>query len=319
MSMYAQKRVDFNGFLWKLPYPSSTPSMHTEDIDALHAIQNESFYSASFCHVHQSSESLLCIKVYPLFGTSYGLGITGMGFASTQGEERLWGSAHNAASLAFFLGDNEKLVSIRVDKPDSGILDSRVHHLQSSSRLHCFGVLPATTVVSSSSPFIMATRFFFQTPFEYQSYTRGGYLTSISPKKRYQSVQVSIDPSTSLYYSRAGQVTGLLFRSANDLGHPDVLGQWTGADPTYVFEENEEITGFETILRENVGSQCVPIAGITMVTSCRQIKWGGKVAGENILELSPISQYNGKSKIETVFWEFNADFVRIFVKFCSDD
>src|ERR1700710_2655539 len=72
----------------------------------------------------------------------------------------------------------------------------------------------------------------------------GQYQSRLRFRKRYQSVQASVNPIASKH-RRAGQVTGLLLRSSDDQGYPDLPGQYTGPGNSYDLEEGEQIVDLE--------------------------------------------------------------------------
>ena len=141
----------------------------------------------------------------------------------------------------------------------------------------------------------------------------GQYQSRILLGKKYQSVEASINPAISKY-RRAGQVTGLLFRSSDDPSHPDVLGQWTGAGTVYNLNEGEqimdlEVTTAEPLCKQKARSGLSQVEGVTIVTNRRRIKWNPGTTG--VWELDPPSVDQCKKNITEVLWEFNAIFDRV--------
>ncbi|KAJ8071256.1 hypothetical protein OCU04_001591 [Sclerotinia nivalis] len=141
----------------------------------------------------------------------------------------------------------------------------------------------------------------------------GQYQSRVPLGKKYLSVQASINPTMSKY-RRAGQVTGLLFRSNNDPSHPDLLGQWTGAGTTYNLEEGEQIVDLEVttvkpICKQMSRSCLSQVEGITIMTNRRMIKWGPSMWEGCEQELQGVYHY--KSVMAEAIWEFNAMFDRV--------
>jgi hypothetical protein len=124
--MDAQKQDSLDGILWTPPCPSPAPVIHEDDIAALYKMQSQSFSPASFHCVDPEKGSLAMIKVYSPLGSS--AGITGIGFVYHTGTESLWGSADDAASLAFFLDQAERLARITVYKINSLVCHLQVSH-----------------------------------------------------------------------------------------------------------------------------------------------------------------------------------------------
>ena len=124
----------------------------------------------------------------------------------------------------------------------------------------------------------------------------GQYLSRIIIGKKYKSVQASFNPATSKY-RRAGQVTGLLFRSSDDPGHPDLLGQWIGTGTAYDFEEDERITDLEfstaaPICKQRARPGLSQIQGITIVTNRRRLEWSS--GASMVWELESLGLENSK-------------------------
>jgi hypothetical protein len=133
----------------------------------------------------------------------------------------------------------------------------------------------------------------------------GEHRSWLQLKRRYRSVQVSINPATSTKHRRANQVTGLLFRSGD--GRPDLLGQWTGAGDTCVLEEDEQILALEFTTRKP-GLAARPglsqVEGISLVTNLKRVNWGPsrprELAGKG----------HSQQRIVEITWDFNAIFDR---------
>src|SRR3954453_18202469 len=105
--------------------------------------------------------------------------------------------------------------------------------------------------------------------------THGEHRSCLELGKKYRSVQVSINPITSTKYRRAGQVTGLLFRSGDS--RPKLLGQWTGAGNTCVLEEDEQILALEfTTCKPRLVARpgLSQVEGVTLVTNLKRVDWG---------------------------------------------
>ncbi|CAD6443495.1 cc809fd8-7ac7-4113-8ffe-9b05e6c1daf7 [Sclerotinia trifoliorum] len=186
ISMDVERQDKFDGISWKHPHLSTAPSIHQDDVAALYRLQSTSFALASTHFIDQGKRILVAIKVYSPLGCS--AGITGIGFVYDTGTETVWGSTHDAASLAFFLDVQERLIKITVYKVDSLVcqlqfttnigrtsnvypplsIDAIVSHERMGykvldggyiigfcgcfmgplSELHCFGVVPTTSVTS---------------------------------------------------------------------------------------------------------------------------------------------------------------------------
>ena len=130
-------------------------------------------------------------------------------------------------------------------------------------------------------------------------------------EKRHHSVQASINPTDS-NYRRAGQVTGLLFRSFDDIAHPDLIGQWTGAGPVYNFDEAERILDLVVMTTAKprrkvmVRSALSQVVSIMVVTNARKIHLGPRTA-----DVCDQLMSRSENSIREVFWDFNAMFDRL--------
>jgi hypothetical protein len=132
-------------------------------------------------------------------------------------------------------------------------------------------------------------------------------------QKKYQSIQASINPIASKY-RRAGQVTGLIFRSRDDISHPDLLGQWTGSGETYYLDEGEQILDLEVTMttpRRKLPARpgLSQVEHICLVTNLRRISWDLgtiQICNEELFEMD-----QSKHGITEVLWDFNAIFDRV--------
>jgi hypothetical protein len=129
--------------------------------------------------------------------------------------------------------------------------------------------------------------------------------------KKYRSIQASVNPVASKY-RRAGQVTGLLFRSSEDEGHPDLLGQYTGVGGSCDLEQGEQIvdlrvTTIKPIRKERSRLALSQVEGIIILTNRRRISWSSMAMGACEQELEGTNQH----KITEATWEFNAMFDRV--------
>jgi hypothetical protein len=130
-------------------------------------------------------------------------------------------------------------------------------------------------------------------------------------EKGYCSIQASLSPAASNYRC-ANQVTGLLFRSGDNIAHPDLLGQWTGAGPVYDLGEAEQILDLVVMTtkpRRNVMARPAlsQVVSITVVTNVRKIHLGPKTADACNQTLMSRSEH----RITEVLWDFNAMFDRL--------
>ncbi|KAF8847836.1 hypothetical protein BDZ45DRAFT_811261 [Acephala macrosclerotiorum] len=112
-----------DGLLWTSAYPSSRPYLHEKDISSLRNFQQDSFAPASSIYIDPQNGRLVAIAVFSSLGRR--AGITGIKLIYDTGMDQSWGSADDAASLAFFLGHTERLVRIRSYK-----MGSLVCHLE---------------------------------------------------------------------------------------------------------------------------------------------------------------------------------------------
>jgi hypothetical protein len=140
----------------------------------------------------------------------------------------------------------------------------------------------------------------------------GQFQSRVLLRRRYQSVQASINPVT-LKYRRAGQVTGLLFRSGDDPNHPDVLGQWTGPGAVYDLDEDEQIVDLELTTakptcRQRARPGLLQIVGVTLVTNLRRLNWGPRTT-------DVCGRKEEDHIITEVSWEFNAIFDRVICSY----
>ncbi len=122
---FKEHDISLHDILWAHPYPSLMPSMHDDDITALHYLQIESFAPASTLCMKPENGRVVAIQVYTPLG--YYAGITGIRFVYDTGMESMWGSDYDAASLSFFLDSDcvEYIIKVRVYK-----IDALVCHLQ---------------------------------------------------------------------------------------------------------------------------------------------------------------------------------------------
>ncbi len=133
----------------------------------------------------------------------------------------------------------------------------------------------------------------------------GEHRSCLRLEKEYQSIQVSINPTTSKY-RRAGQVTGLLFRSSHD--KRDLLGQWMGAGDTCVLEEDEQILALEITtrkLRLLARPGLSQVEGITLVTNLKRVDWGPSGPRETV------GKGHSQQRLVEITWDFNAIFDRL--------
>jgi hypothetical protein len=133
----------------------------------------------------------------------------------------------------------------------------------------------------------------------------GEHQSWLQLKRKYRSVQVSINPVT-LRYRRAGQVTGLLFRSGHD--RPDLLGQWTGAGDTCVLEEDEQILALEfTMCKPGLVARpgLSQVQGVTLVTNLKRVDWGPSRPRELV------GKSHCQQRMIEITWDFNAIFDRL--------
>ncbi|CZR64879.1 uncharacterized protein PAC_14779 [Phialocephala subalpina] len=184
------------------------------------------------------------------------------------------GSVDDAASLAIVLGNTERFLKIRSYKVDSvgtsGVLPPLLNgsklsmeyvdytastggsvagfcgcymssQATSSKQLQCFGVIGMGTQISSSSVSISSKLLEEKRP-SLQEMPFSGIRNHREQNSQlflagqYAAVQALVN-TTESKYRRMGQVTGLLFYSSNDEGHPNLLGQWTGAGEVYRLEK----------------------------------------------------------------------------------
>jgi hypothetical protein len=143
--------------------------------------------------------------------------------------------------------------------------------------------------------------------------SHGKYKAQVQLTEKYRSIQAAINPVGSKY-RRAGQVTGLLFRSNNDASHPDLLGQWTTAGSTYYLSEGEQIVDLKPTTVKPLERQIARLAlsqvnGITIITNYKKITWNLNTVGLFLEE--HIEESHFKRTIIEVCWEFNAIFDRI--------
>lgn len=128
ISIDVQKDITRDDLSWTAPYPSYTPNWHLNDITALDALQKASFAPASTHSIDTTTRRLVAIKVYGPLG--WRAGVTGVVFAYDIGVESVWGSINDAASVTFFVGEEEKVVKavVYMDK-------SVVFHIQVGDKL----------------------------------------------------------------------------------------------------------------------------------------------------------------------------------------
>ena len=124
--------------------------------------------------------------------------------------------------------------------------------------------------------------------------------------RRYQSVQASVN-TVLTKYRRAGQVTGLLFRSENS-SYPELLGQLTGTGETYDLEEDEwiidlRVTTTKPLCNPMVRPGLSQIEGITIVTNRKRIECG--------LGIVQVCNISDTQRISEITWDFNAIFDRV--------
>ncbi|RDL40331.1 uncharacterized protein BP5553_00310 [Venustampulla echinocandica] len=192
----------------------------------------------------------------------------------------------------------------------------------SSKQLNCFGVIPEIMAVSSKSAWVPPKVYASISPSKSQLpdmplgdiRNHGQHQSRILLGKKYQSVQASINPVES-NYRRAGQVTGLLFRTTADQSHPELLGQWTGAGDTYYLNEGEQIVDLEVTTAKPIRKQMSrrrlsQVKNITIVTNQRRVKWD--LAGTLIWGGGCVVDMNqGTHSVTEILWEFNAMFDRV--------
>jgi hypothetical protein len=112
-------------------YPLLPPVIHEDDLASLHLMQSESYNPATSYFIESTCGRLTSVKVYSALG--FHAGITGIGFLYDGVTEHLWGTSDKAASLSFFLGKGEHIISIL-----AYTIDSAVCHLQVRSPLPIF-------------------------------------------------------------------------------------------------------------------------------------------------------------------------------------
>ncbi|ESZ99101.1 hypothetical protein SBOR_0511 [Sclerotinia borealis F-4128] len=313
VSMDIERQDKFDGIFWKHPRLASTPSIHEDDITALYQLQTASFAPASFHCIGQEKGILIAIKVYSPLGHS--AGITGIGFVYDTGIETIWGYIHDSASLVFFsrlpISAIASYKLIEYQALNGGYITGFCGCFMAPfNQLHCFGVIPTTSAVSSEiTPNLFAIKLpsesqlqemplgglknHSQHQFRIRSLegqlpeiplaikNHGQHQSHMLLRKKYQSIQASISPAITMY-RRAGQVTGLLFRTNDDPSHPEILGQWTGTGTTYTLEEGEQIMDLEVTTTTPIRKQRArfglsQVDGITIMTNRRRIRWGPRI------------------------------------------
>ncbi len=128
--------------------------------------------------------------------------------------------------------------------------------------------------------------------------------------KKYQSIQASINPVASRY-RRAGQVTGLLFRSSGDKDYPDLLGQYSGTGASFDLGEGEHIvdlkvTTIKPIRQERFQIGLSQVDGVIVITNRRRICWNATIAGACEREMAGLDH-----EIREATWEFSAMYDRV--------
>ncbi|KAL5330349.1 hypothetical protein ACEPPN_003876 [Leptodophora sp. 'Broadleaf-Isolate-01'] len=180
-------------------------------------------------------------------------------------------------------------------------------------QLNCLGVIATTTALISQSLWLAPHNPAVESHLESRLpemplggiKNHGEHRTCVQLNKKYWSVQVSINPVTSTKHRRAGQVTGLLFRSSD--GRSGLLGQCTGAGDTYVLEENEQILALEFTTRKPkllARPGLLQVEGTTLITNLKRVNWGlrrpRELAGKG----------HSQQQMVQVRWDFSAIFDR---------
>lgn len=199
-----------------------------------------------------------------------------------------------------------------------GCMANSASGASSLKQLNCFGVIGATCEVSLNSTSPTPAHLSAAHILSLEDMPLGGvrdhgeHRSRLKLTNHFRSIQASVLKQTS-EFRRMGQVTGLLFRSENDEGYPELIGQWTGPGETYHLEEGEQILGleiFEIKPRYRIPSRqgLLQVDGITVVTNQRRISWNRRTASGFVVEMT--TEQKGPS-VREISWDFNAIFDRV--------
>ncbi|KAF4637138.1 hypothetical protein G7Y89_g928 [Cudoniella acicularis] len=177
ISIENREHNKLNNVLWVPLYPSFVPSLHEKDIAALYQLQRQFFAPASFISIEPENGRLIAITVYSPIGR--GAGVTGIRFIYDTGLESMWGSADDAASLAFFLDRSERLIGVSIYKVGTVVCHLKVSHLVTSAARYADKVLQFTTNFHRTSDLVPQFQDHSKLLVECVSYTapKGGYLS----------------------------------------------------------------------------------------------------------------------------------------------